>query len=284
VIQAGPPDAQPEQLVDGLQSANWRALVPAGQNSLGFWLKMMFGAPTTTGTAPNYVHSFRTNAAPVIPAFTAQEYYSTINRRFLSYGCFANRMEIDVQRRGQRAKLEFSGQAIKWDKEAEIADDDPLEYAAAGDTAPLEYLCDIYLTEAGGSAEQKIGVVTGIRYTIENEMQLDQAAFNGTALASERTGSKWNVSGSVQMRLKDYEWTDLARNRTECVLEARLVTGANNRLNLIASGVKFDSFAPQATTAGEILMTANFRCQKPASGFTFIARLDNQLANYNRPT
>lgn len=279
VIPAGSPSAQPSQLVDGLERANWRALVPAGQQSLGWWLKMMFGAPTTSGTAPNYIHTFTTADVPTIPSFTAWEYHSVVNRRFSARGCFANRMSFSASRQGQRARFEFGGPAIIHDKASGTADDSPVVYT--NDDAQVELQGDIYLTPAGGSETQIVDVVTGFSLTCTNELALDEEAFNGTNLATQRTASRWAVEGSVNLRFKDFTWTDLGRAGTVCTLEFRLVVGANNRFRLIANGVKFDKFAPQSTTAGIITMTAPFRCQKPASGQALNVRLDSQQANYN---
>lgn len=279
VIPAGSPSAQPSELVDGLERANWRVVVPASQQSVGWWLKMMFGAPTTSGTAPNYIHFFKTTDVPVIPSFTAWEYHSVVNRRFMARGCFANRMTFSASRQGQRARFEFSGQAIIHDKATGTADDSPIVYTS--DDAPVELAGDIYLTPEGGAQTQIVDVVTGFNLTCTNELALDEETFNGTNLATQRTASRWAVEGSVNLRFKDFTWTDLGRNGTVCTLEFRLVSGTNNRIILVADGVKFDKFAPQATTAGVITMTAPFRCQKPATGNALVVRLDSQQANYD---
>lgn len=278
VIPAGAPTAAPANLVDGLQSVNWRAVVPAGKQSLGWWFKMMFGDPSTTGTDPNYVHIFGAKDVPTIPSFSVHEYHSVVNRRFLTYGAFCNRMSLSATRAGRRARLEFSGQAVKWAKTSLDADDDPIIYA--DDDAQVELQGDIYYTPSGGSETKIENVVTGINMVVENDLQLDTEAFNGTDLATQRTASRWSISGTVNLRFKDFTFTDLAAQGTNFSLEFRLISGTNNRINLIAQSVKFGLFAPKAT-GGVIVMNAPFQGEKPSSGDSFTARISSQAADYD---
>src|SRR6056297_2749887 len=55
----------------GTREAGGDVVVPVEAESFGFWLKALFGAPTTTGTGP-YTHVFEAGAAASLPSLALE--------------------------------------------------------------------------------------------------------------------------------------------------------------------------------------------------------------------
>lgn len=72
--------------------------VPVDVRYFGYWLKMLFGAPTTTGSGP-YTHAFASGAS-AIPSMAIETQHPAVPSYAMSYGLRANQMRIQMQRSG----------------------------------------------------------------------------------------------------------------------------------------------------------------------------------------
>lgn len=57
--------------------------IPANQEGLGHWLRLLLGPPTTTGTSPNFVHVFASGTAALPSASVVLDYGATLTDRYL---------------------------------------------------------------------------------------------------------------------------------------------------------------------------------------------------------
>jgi hypothetical protein len=73
-------------------------VVPVCANSLGYWLKGLFGAPTKTGSGP-YTHTFGSGAA-TIPSMSIEIGHPDVPFYSMYSGVKANEFEINMQRKG----------------------------------------------------------------------------------------------------------------------------------------------------------------------------------------
>lgn len=272
VILAGTNSAQPRDTVRGLRSAAFDATVPLGKQSFGFWLRMMFGAPDTTGTSPNYVHRFRSRDVPTIPSFSAWQYYSDINRRLITHGCTANQLQFQFARQGRTGRAVVSGVAIEQQVTTTAADLTPVAFT--DDAAQVEFNGDIYRDSTALTDE-----VSGFDLTISNGIELDQDCFNGTDRPSLLTSPKFSGSGTLTARFKDVTSYNAARNQTDVALEFRLVSGTNNRLNITLPRVRLGEFGYPVQNDGQISVPIPFTVARPTSGYAIECRLDSQVVN-----
>lgn len=87
--------------------------VPVNHDGFGHWLRLLFGAPATTGTAPNYTHVF-TSGADSLPSNTVVLDYGAAlgtNRYMRSLGMRANTMSVSFGVSGPAtARLGLVGQ------------------------------------------------------------------------------------------------------------------------------------------------------------------------------
>ena len=73
-------------------------VVPVDISAFGFWLKAMFGYPTTTGTGP-YTHKFYSGGADAIP-FSIDIGNPEVPSYSVHYGAVANQLRIALSRQG----------------------------------------------------------------------------------------------------------------------------------------------------------------------------------------
>lgn len=74
-------------------------VVPVDTRAIGFWLRSLFGPPTTAGSAGAYTHVFASGAAS-IPSLSAEVALPEIPRFSTNYGLRTNSMQIAMSRSG----------------------------------------------------------------------------------------------------------------------------------------------------------------------------------------
>jgi Phage tail tube protein len=75
------------------------AVVPVDLVNIGHWLRLLLGPPTTTGTAPNFTHSFGSGAAS-LPSNSVEVGYPDVPSYDLITGVRADTLEIDFSPSG----------------------------------------------------------------------------------------------------------------------------------------------------------------------------------------
>jgi hypothetical protein len=76
-----------------------QAVVPVDLEFIGDWLRLLLGAPTTTGTSPDFVHSFVSGASP-LPSNSIELAYPDVPNFDVISGVRADTWEIDFSPAG----------------------------------------------------------------------------------------------------------------------------------------------------------------------------------------
>ncbi len=76
-----------------------QAVVPVDLINIGHWLRLLLGTPTTTGTSPNFIHSFGSGAA-ALPSNSIEIGYPDVPNYDLCTGVRADTLEIDFSPTG----------------------------------------------------------------------------------------------------------------------------------------------------------------------------------------
>ena len=76
-----------------------QAVVPIDQNFIGDWLRLLLGAPTTTGSAPDFVHRFDSGAT-TLPSAAIELAFPDVPSFDVIAGVRADTMEIDFSPSG----------------------------------------------------------------------------------------------------------------------------------------------------------------------------------------
>jgi hypothetical protein len=69
--------------------------IPIDLVDIGFWLKMLMGAPNSVGPT-NFTHTFRSGGATALPSFTAEIGYPDVPTYLLMTGCKAGGLTINA--------------------------------------------------------------------------------------------------------------------------------------------------------------------------------------------
>jgi hypothetical protein len=75
------------------------AVVPIDVINIGHWLRMLFGAPTTTGTNPNFIHTFGTGVA-TLPSQAIEIAHPDVPSFEVCVGARAGSLDIDFSPTG----------------------------------------------------------------------------------------------------------------------------------------------------------------------------------------
>ncbi len=76
-----------------------QVVVPVDLVNIGHWLRLLLGPPTTTGTSPNFIHSFGSGAA-ALPSNSIEIGYPDVPNYDLCSGVRADTLEIDFSPTG----------------------------------------------------------------------------------------------------------------------------------------------------------------------------------------
>ena len=76
-----------------------QAVVPVDLVNIGHWLRLLLGPPTTTGTSPNFIHSFGSGAS-ALPSNSIEIGYPDVPNYDLCTGVRADTLEIDFSPTG----------------------------------------------------------------------------------------------------------------------------------------------------------------------------------------
>jgi hypothetical protein len=76
-----------------------QAVVPVDLVNIGHWLRLLLGPPITTGTSPNFIHSFG-SGAPTLPSNSIEIGYPDVPSYDVCTGVRADTLEIDFSPTG----------------------------------------------------------------------------------------------------------------------------------------------------------------------------------------
>lgn len=197
-------------------------VVPIDKEFLGYWLQMMFGNPSTTGTT-NYVHTFKSGGPGTNQLFFSGEHqFADASTYALFQSIMANSMSIEWQSTGL-AQATFSCVGIKETRSGS---------SGAGTlTAPTVVPFTQFqgTVKRGGSA---LANCVGASFTLTNNLDVVRAV-SGTYGAGNIEGADWaNVSarGTLRVRYADDALITAAINQTSAAIELAFTKDANTAL------------------------------------------------------
>jgi hypothetical protein len=244
--------------------------VPMDLTQLGWWLRMAFGAPVTTGSNPNYVHTY-TSGAATLPT-------STFEVRGLSndwrghIGCAVTGLAFDMGNGSgrQRARLTFAGRNEAYNT-ATIAGT-PAAVPAADRldrTMGRVYLDNVQIGSLiAADFEYQPGVVM--------ERYLTTLPYASAAARNEFA----SASGSLRVRYNAQALDLLGRNKTDVRLDFELIRAANRNLFITAQTCRLEPAGVAISGPGAMEQTLRWRAHVASGSPMLQVVLSNSLAAY----
>jgi hypothetical protein len=243
--------------------------LPLCLNQIGDWLRLVFGAPATSG-ATNFTHVFSSGAL-VVPSATIELNPATNDFR-QHVGCAVRSMKLDLADApgNQRVMLDMLGYG-----------ENMLGSTGAGSPAAAKTydpqgaaLAEVLL---GGSA---VGVLMAASLTYETGLIQDRyidgsGKFGGAVLAEQA-----QFFGDLRVRYTGPTLDAAALAGTSQALQIRFVKGVNNQISFDAPSCILGRAGVAIEGPGGIEQTLPFRCKQTSGAAMLAVTLKNQIAAY----
>lgn len=164
--------------------------VPLDKTEFARWLKMLMGAPTTTGST-NYVHTFKSGSASGLPSATIEKGLGDISRYELFTGVRAGSLEITAGATGRpSAKIGLMGKL-------KAVSGSPVDASLTAPASYEQYNNFQATLTRGGSA---LGYVTNCRLSFSNNLEAVRSIGDGTGISEAVEGdTQTQVNLSVRV-------------------------------------------------------------------------------------
>ena len=197
----------------GNQDVKGSASIPLDVLAIGWWLRALMGAPSTTGTTPTYTHVFKPGAS--IPSMVIEAGFTDIPEYIKFNGVKINKFGMDISGDGELvAKLDLVGATG-------VMSATPYDSGLDSIALTRFQVKDLAILEGGAS----IAYVKSVNFEINND--LDTGSF---VLANSVRGALPEgdclVSGSMTAFFKDATLYNKAVAGTESSLKLTFTAGA----------------------------------------------------------
>lgn len=256
----------PEQ---GLADLSGDMVVPVDLAHIGYWLKLLLGAPTTTGTT-NLTHVFASGSATLPTRDIEIENSSADFYQFVSLAARSITIEMSDQAGQQRATVSMIG------KKRTLA-----STTGAGTPAAIAALDPVLATlgairidgvAAGSILSARLMFETGA--TVER--YVDGDAFASAIALTEDA----KFTGEIRVRYTGQTLEAIADAKTAKQLEFEWSKGANNAITFDAGSAFLEPAGAPVTGPGGMEATFAFRASQTSSANMLAVTLKNQIASY----
>lgn len=256
----------------GLLTVEPSVEVPIDLVNIGYWLRAVFGSPTTTGTT-NRTHTFRSGASS-LPSLSIQHANNQLsaNPFMLVTGARANTLEASF-RFGEALQTATVGLVgLNAARAATSAAGTPTSATFAPFTGAIGTVM------RGGTA---LGRITGATLRYSNGLETLREANRASGAITEAAPGVAEVTGSVDVRMD----TDMLLADSEAANAVKLAFGyrvnANQALTFTVEAAYLDRTMPAVRGRAGIQATFNFRGAFDATATCALtATLQNQQTAY----
>ncbi|HXF88137.1 MAG TPA: phage tail tube protein [Xanthobacteraceae bacterium] len=243
-------------------------VVPVDLRNFGYWLKLLLGAPTTTGTGP-YTHTFVSGALS-LPSMAIEIGLPDVPSYGVNFGVRANSMTIQMQRSGLlNATMNLIARG-------------ETRSASSGAGTPSEAAIERF---AQGLGEIKrngvaLGNIVSAELTYSNNLDKVEV-IRADGRIEDAEPAMVGASGNVVVRFADTTLLDQAINAAACELSFGWQIDANRSLLFTLHEVFLPRPKLPVSGPGGIQATFAFQAAKdPALAKTMTVALVNDVATY----
>ncbi|MFL1463433.1 phage tail tube protein [Roseococcus sp. DSY-14] len=197
-----------------------QAVVPVDLVNIGHWLRLLLGAPTTTGTNPNFIHTFGSGAA-ALPSNSVEIDYPDVPSFDVCTGVRADTLEIDFSPSGPAtATFGLMGQGSLRGGSSSGGTPTSAAYTAFNKAQGS-------ITRAGAALAQ----VTGARMTYSNGMEMVRTIRADRRIEGVDPGVA-RCTGQVTVRFENTTLLAQAQNGTAAEFAFAYTIDANRSLTV----------------------------------------------------
>jgi len=225
----------PDMPFDGNVETTGDIVVPVGTRAFGYWLKLLFGQPTTSGSEGAFTHVFK--PADESPSALIQCAYGTSPATYGHYsGCKISSLQLTAGGDEElTATLSMAGKMATFD--TTNYDD--------GATAEAVVLKRLSNFQASLKKNNEVfGVCTGFDITIDNGLDTDTRTLGTAGELYDIPEGIMSVTGNVTCLFTSLALLNEAKNSTEMSLELKFAIDENNSLAILLPEVQIQYQGP----------------------------------------
>lgn len=255
----------------GRISVEGSVVVPMCYRSIGYWLKSMFGDPSTVKKEDDtYMHTFRIGDEQ--PSMVIEKAFTNIDKYFVYSGCKTNNFKLSWGGDGElTASIDLLGANETSSEEA---------YDAAATLVALERINEpqAQMKESGAAMN---GVVSTGEFTLAMGLDGDQYTIGDGGCRGSIPEGIVNVSGTLKTLFKDSSLLDKGVNGQKSSMEVNFSKGTHS-LTFAFPEIIYERTSPPisgpAGVQAEIAWRAFF--DSDANGSAVVVTLVNDVATY----
>ena len=223
------------------------AVVPIDLINIGHWLRLLFGAPTTTGTNPNFIHTFASGAAS-LPSNSIEIGHPDVPSFEVCTGVRGGSLDIDFSPTGPaQATIGLMGQGSA--RAATSAAGTP---TSAAYTRFSKHQGSI---SRGGSA---LAQVTGARMTFSNNMEMVRTIRSDRRVEGVDPGVA-TITGQITTRFENTTLLTQGTDGSSAEFAFAYVIDANNSLTFTIHEVYLSTAKTPINGPAGVEATFDFR-------------------------
>jgi len=244
-------------------------VVPIDQTGTGFWLRAMFGNPTTTGSGDPYTHVFK--VANSQSSLVLEQQYPDIPAYEMFNGCKVNKFSFSY---GGDTELTATIDILGAKRTV----------GAAPFASPLTALSLLKFSNFQGTIEEggaQLAIVTEASLNADFGLDGNTYTIGGNGYRTDLPEGTLQVSGSIKALFKDTVLLNKAINNTESSLKFKF-TNAAHSLQFFMEEVIFQQTSPGIESEKGIYINLPFKAfyESGTGGSAIVATLVNSYASY----
>jgi len=254
----------------GITDVQGNITVPVDKNYFPYWLKAMFGAPTTSGAGP-YTHVFKIDNTNCQPSLVLEKNFSDIPKFFKYNGIKVQSMGFSVDGDGlMQCNIALVGSSLT---EGDVAYD-----ASPTTHSYFRYkFMDSALNE-GGSANAEF---LSLNFDINGNLQTDIYPIGNGGNRSALPEGKFSIGGSGTILFDNMTLYNKAKNATESSLEL-ILSHSTDSLTIDFNEIEYGLSSPQVSGNEGVKVDLSFMAfyDNHADNSAVVFTVVNSIASY----
>jgi hypothetical protein len=244
--------------------------VPVDKRYFGYWLKALFGAPTTTGAGP-YTHVYKVDDTACQPSLVLQKDFSDLPQFFKYNGVKVGSMALTVGGDGEvTATLSLLGASLT---------ESGTDYDATPTTHVYEQFrsLDAALNEGGSASAEFTELSIDINANLDGDVYAIGDGGNRSAIPE----GKYSMEGSGTILFDNMTLYNKALNQTESSIEV-IYTRDSHSLTIDFNEVEYGLNSPQVSGNEGVNLNLDFQAydDDDAANSAVEITLINDVASY----